>query len=96
MNATISTIPKFINGKSKSAKQKNAALTNKQINAQNRLKAELTGWDKQSPLKQQIIALRGMRVAYKDIEQLTGATRGYIRDLCAQLGLTNHALQNKR
>jgi hypothetical protein len=36
-----------------------------------------------------------MQVAYNDIAQLTGATRGYIRDLCAQLGMTN-ALQNKR
>jgi hypothetical protein len=95
MSAIIDLIPRFINGKSKSAKQKNAALTNKQINAQNRLKAELAGWDKQAPMKSQIIALRGMQVAYNDIAQLTGATRGYIRDLCAQLGMTN-ALQNKR
>ena len=100
MNAIINTIPKFTKTKRKqkaaSTLVKIRAIENKQLNAQSRINAELVGWDRQSKLKNQIIQLRELGVAYIDISELTGASVRYVRNLCWELGMTNDTLQNKR
>ena len=52
--------------------------------------------DKEKPAKVLILELREMDLCYKVIARIIGCTYGYVRTLCADLGMTNHALQNKR
>jgi len=46
--------------------------------------------------KPEIIKLREAGASYQAIVERTGRSMRYVRTLCWELGMTNHALQNKR
>lgn len=54
-----------------------------------------SGIDCEKDLKPLIIELRQKKLTYKWISEITGATYGYVRNICWQCGLTNEAIRNK-
>ena len=46
--------------------------------------------------KLEIVRLREAGASYQAIVEKTGRSIRYVRTLCWELGMTNHALQNKR
>jgi len=52
--------------------------------------------EKKTSLKIQIINLRESGLTYKQICRQIDSTETWVREICSQAGLTNHALQNKR
>lgn len=53
-----------------------------------------SGVDCDKALKQLVIELRQQKLTYKWISEITGATYGYVRNICWQCGLTNEAIRN--
>ena len=53
-----------------------------------------SGVDCDKALKQLVIELRQQKLTYKWISEITGATYGYVRNICWQCGLTNESIRN--
>jgi aspartate oxidase len=109
MSAIINSIPSFTGGKinkehladlliaGKSAQDAAIAVGCCKSTANRALKLLRDGGviDTKSK-KPEIVRLRESGASYQAIVERTGRSMRYVRTLCWELGMTNHALQNKR
>ena len=97
MDATIESIPKFIRPlpkRQKTERQKHFEMVQarKKKEAEAAMSVVKSGIDYSKALKQLVIELRQQKLTYKWISEITGATYGYVRNICWQCGLTNDAI----
>lgn len=92
-------IPKFIKPipareKTQTQRKYEKVQTRKKKEAKAAAAAVIDGIDHKKSLKQLIIELRQKKLTLIWISKITGASYGYVRNICWQCGLTNEAIRN--